>query len=232
VADVQRLRLWQSTSSAIIREVMELFRQRKQMSRFIDVVEANPALIDGRNRFPFDVNEWFRVYAAMAIRRLADDSKGDVGEHNSLYKLLLDMRANADDFHRSDMHDMFERQYRAGTDPTLIDYRTDDLWHEMSTDGIRLSRPRIQEDIKSLVNVSKRVRQFVSLRLAHASTEEIPPHSLPKHDDIDDCIDEIARIATHYHNLLHASAMSPDDLYDIDQFDWHEIWRFPWLTGA
>lgn len=224
MADEQRLRSWRETISAVMEELIDLTWQRKQMSRFIDIVESNPALISGPNPFPFDVNTWFRVYAAMAIRRLATG-----GDAHSLYALLQGMIANPQAYQRKDLRATIKQQHRPDADPMLIDYQTDDIWESIAAeDGISLSREKIGRDVGKLNTVSERIRAYANARLAHALKEPLRPHQIPKDDDVDNCIDDFAAIASRYSNILYGGGMS-EDLDSIEQFDWYDIWRFPWM---
>ncbi len=222
--DDERLASWRNTITFVMQELTDLTWQRREMCRFVAIVESNPALINGKNTFPFDVNRWFWVYGAMAIRRLADTDN----DTHSLRWLLGDMRAHVETYRRDDLRAVIKQQYRTGSETSLIDWRTDNIWDDLAAeDGLTLDRKKIGEDISALCSVSQRIAAFATYRLAHFLKRSLLPQQLPNDDELDSCIDEFARIATRYSNLLHGASMS-GDLDGIEQYDWYEIWRFPW----
>lgn len=85
----------------------------------------------------------------------------------------------------------------------------------------------VKADLTRLRDASKRCEAFADKRVAHRDTT--PPKELPTFDDVNAYIDLLNDLYIRYCLLFHACSV--ETLLPIDEGDWEEIFRIPWIPG-
>ena len=82
----------------------------------------------------------------------------------------------------------------------------------------------VENDLKELKQITKKVEEFSDRRIAHRDTRT--PENLPKFSEIDASIELLDKLYGKYHLLLYADGM--DSLLPTYQYDWQEIFDSKW----
>ena len=181
-----------------------------------EIIRNNPNL-----RKPSTFYGWMgNMYAAAmaaAVRRLVDQTRGTV----SFVRLLEQVKAKPACVSR-------EAYKKRCTDPNLPPAYVDADYDRLVGLGMPHPDPlTIADEIGELKKRTERLRQFVNEHVAHAALQQ--EKTLPTFQDLDDAIDTLEALAKRYLHLFHGMALS--SALPTWQYDWKEIFRYPWIAG-
>ncbi len=91
----------------------------------------------------------------------------------------------------------------------------------------RLRSRQIKEDIKGLREATADEKRYADLVIAHNAREKPVPVAFSA---ISSPTDEIVRIAKRYTATLTGASML--SFAPVDQFNWYDVFHFPWITPA
>jgi hypothetical protein len=152
-----------------------------------------------------------------AVRRLIDRRRDSL----SLIRLLEDVKSNPSLFSRE--------AYKARcTNPNLPDDYIDADYDGLVGNGNKQPDPAvITQEIAALKEKTEILKKFVDENIAHTRLEEAKDKNLPKFQDLDDAIEFVETLVKRYLHLFRGVGMST--LLPTWQYDWKEIFRYPWI---
>lgn len=173
------------------------------------------------------LSHYTRLYvdgSAMAVRRLADQSKRDKTSV-SLWRLIDDIRKQRDVWTRERYVDLFIKdETRAEARRSLRRVAGEEFDETFGDDGSgRIDPERLEEDLAMLRSQAGRVTDFADRLVAHIDRRGVD--ELPTFADLDAAIDVCGHVFKRYHLLLHASSWLR--LEPTIQEDWKAPFRQP-----
>jgi hypothetical protein len=144
----------------------------------------------------------------------------------SLLQLLEDMRRAAEAFGRSEIEGLFDASDAPSYEGGLRDFLVESMWKnvgDVDSGADRLRARQIKEDIKDLRDATEDVKRYADLVIAHNAREK--PASVA-FSTISSATDEIVRIAKRYSATLTGASML--SFAPVDQFNWYDVFHFPW----
>jgi hypothetical protein len=211
--------LYQKLNSELDRVYAEVRSLRVNQHVFWEVQEiirVNPNL-----RKPSTFYGWMgNMYAAAmssAVRRLVDRRRGTV----SFVRLLEQVKARPSCVSR----EAYKRRCANSNLPlNYVDADYDGLV------GRGMPHPdpaKIAIEISELKKQTERLKRFVDEHIAHTAIQQ--PKDLPRFQDLDGAIDSLEAMALRYLHLFRG-AVFPSGLLPAWQYDWKEIFRYPWIS--
>ena len=214
------IRKWRKWLRRISRDVVDLHHRRHIFREVGDIFDNNMEL---RENDTFE--EWMATNClwtlALGIRRQADRS----GDAVSIRRLLAELEGNAAIVTRKWFVAAYVRKSPAR--PELPDEANRTFDQFAPHRGTHLAIKLIRADQRRLQNAVRRVRLFVSRRLAHQSTRGIGRRPVTVRE-VNAALDEVGRLYQRYALLLNQAA--PGTLEPIIQGDWQIPFRVPWIT--
>lgn len=214
-ADDARIDEWRRQICVIRDELTYMNHRRSVMLRVTEVWNGNARLLNhpGRGVVLDTMREYFGVWLAMALRREIDGADGSV----SLLNLLRDIAEHAESFTESQMR-------RLWNDPTGW-YTRHTFSQYANPTGQHLNADIPRNDAERLRTTADSLRLFVNRNLAHRSTG--PAVAAPTFDDLHSLAETYEAIAKPYVLLLTGAAFS---FTPVEQFQWIDIFDFPWRS--
>ena len=90
----------------------------------------------------------------------------------------------------------------------------------------RLDSKRIDQDLKQLDRMADQIKHYTNRRIAHYDERGLR-QDLPTFDDLTKCLKGLDELVKKYRLVLEAVSMS--SLLPTFQFDWKEVFYFPWI---
>ena len=87
-----------------------------------------------------------------------------------------------------------------------------------------ISEKMVLRDHKELSNKARNCENFADRRIAHRD-KRVPDHPLT-FNEVDETVDFLDKLYVKYHLIFHAASMST--LMPTYQYDWQEIFDYPW----
>ncbi len=208
-------------------EIIKLFFMNHIFWEIQGVIRDNPKLEGQKNYFYEWAGDAFVYSSAMFVRRQVDKTKGTI----SFSKLLEKIARNSKTLNRSDfvsraVSQTFSQTYPHGN----LRIEADRIFDELVGIGKEhLEKSLIQEDLKQLVEKSKKFETFANHFVAHHSQNEMPTDK-PTFSDLDDCIKLMITLLEKYYLLITGDRMKRLD--ETESFDpaWKDIFTFPWIN--
>lgn len=198
----------------IYREIRSLRINQHVFSEVQAMIRRSPDL-----HKPSTFYQWMgNMYAATmsaTVRRLVDQRKGTV----SLVRLLELVKQEPEVCSRAAYK---SRCTNPGLSEDFLDMDYDSLV------GKRKNQPdpaMIEREIKDLEARTRRLKDFVDAHVAYLSVE--PMRELPKFRELDDAIDCLESALRRYLHQFRGVGLS--SALPTWQYDWKEIFRYPWL---
>ena len=82
----------------------------------------------------------------------------------------------------------------------------------------------VKKDLEKLRQTAIKCEEFADRRIAHTDKRDVQS---PVFKDADDCIDLLDKLGVKYIGIFHGASMQ--SLMPTYQYDWQEIFRYPWL---
>ena len=180
------------------------------------MIRKNPNL-----RRPSTFYGWMgNLYAAAmtaAVRRLVDQRKDVI----SFVRFLDQVKTHPSCVSR----EAYKKRF---TNPNLpLKYMDKDYDRLVGVGILHPERKKIEIEIQALKSIAEPLKQFVDERIAHTSKQQAK--TLPKFDDLDRAIDKLEALTLRYLHLFRGAAY-PSGLLPTWQYDWKEIFHYPWIA--
>jgi hypothetical protein len=160
------------------------------------------------------------MYAAAmsaAVRRLVDRRRDTV----SLVRLLEQLKAKPSCVSR-------EAYKKRCSNPNLPANYMDADYDRLVGHGLPQPDPAvIAKEISDVKKQTERLKRFVDEHIAHTAIQQA--QNLPKFQDLDDAIAVLEIMVLRYRHLFLGVVM-PSGLLPTWQYDWKEIFRYPWIA--
>lgn len=211
------LKKWNTWFGTVYNDIVTVHYCRMIYRDVGSMVTANPA-IQKPSSF-YDV--FGRSYVAlvvMIVRRQCDDR----GDSISLMRLLHDISLHPEVVSRQRFHQFYKG--------SLLSEAAIDA--DFETAGVGAGRdfmdPKMVEaDVQALKSKTAIVHMYANKVIAHidvqASATEVPTFG-----ELDDSIDELARLCQKYSLLLSGGGIL--SLEPVIQYDWQAVFRVPWMV--
>lgn len=206
---------WVRWVSTIKQEAITLCHHRFLYSELQRMARENPELqIESAFWEFFAVS--YASYAAAAVRRLVKGNNDSI----SFSGLLKDLAENPREITLS--------TYRRLYDGSDVEGLAEDDFRQFSDEsGIGINVSMVLADLDRLKEVSETIEGFADRRIAHI--DKRAPVSIPTFKELDECIDEIERLACKYRSVI--CAVSSDTMCPTIQGDYLEIFRLKWINS-
>jgi hypothetical protein len=180
-----------------------------------ELIRNNPDLKKPSTFYSW-MGEMYAAAMSVAVRRLVDKRKDSV----SFVRLLEQLKEMPQCVSREAYKGRF---FKPSMPPDFLDRDYDRLIGA----GIPSPNPTtIDDEIQKLKQKTAALKKFVDKKVAHTSLE--PLKELPKFQDVDDAIDMLEALTKWYLHLFRS--VSTTKLLPTWQYDWKEIFRFPWIV--
>ena len=206
----------------IVFDVSEMLAQHHVFWKVVKIIGENSEII--ATPFYYWLGESFKTSAAIAVRRIAEDSPKVI----FLYKLFEELRKSPLLITRDYFvnHPVF---FPNGPLSVIKQLSAHETFDKIVGEGKQhLERTVIDEDSKLLVAKAQTIKHYVDTHYAHRSKA---PSSkpIPKLSDLDECLGCLKHLAGKYYHLIKGIPCNFDihsDYFD----DWHSIFKSPWIT--
>lgn len=184
------------------------------------MIRENPNL-----KKPSSFYGWMgNMYAAAmpaAVRRLIDLRKDSV----SFIRLLEEVKNSPSCFSR----EAYKKRAISINCNLPLDYVNGDYDKLVGKGSAEPDPTKIANHIRELKGRTETLKRFVDEHVAHLAKE--PEKTLPTFQDLDDAIDLLEKLVLHYMHLFRGVVM-PSGVLPTWQYDWKEIFRYPWNCGV
>lgn len=212
----EKLKEWLKMFEKIENALFDLRADQVIFRGFIEIVESNPALPENNL---FIVWAWrnYLFTAAMAARRQISSKYDDVSLVNLLTAIMTEPTILSRQRYVS-----FFRDTGFKDDSTYINQCFDQL---VGKGKESLDRADVTEDIKSLENAAKTLREYANKTIAHAGKDAESIKTLPTIKDLDGPIALFERVFNKYYGLAKAGGIQ---FPKVAQVPWKKIFLKPW----
>ena len=178
------------------------------------MIRKNPNLHKASSFYGWMGNMYAAAMSA-AVRRLVDRRKDTV----SFVRLLEQVRKDPSLFSRASYKSRFAN---SDLPPNFLDRDYD---HLIGTGRQQPDPSAIDKEIEELKARTKKLKDFVDAHVAHLAAQ--PSDQPPKFQELDDAIDCLEALLKRYLHLFRGVGLS--SALPTWQYDWQEIFRYPWL---
>ena len=212
--DKKTFKKWQDWHK-IIQEDLTIILHYKEIQEYLfEIVPLNADHIDANHGgfFLNYVKECYGCYTAVGVRRIAKKSSDK--SSITLVRLLEQIKDCADQF----TYDFFLEIFPQGG----FDWQKS-TFDKFSDNSNVISTIKIENDIRELEKISKKVFDLVDRRIAHIDKRKIP---IITFQDISDPLDVLNSIICRYSSLLTSRSILHSLKPEI-QYNWKDIFKVP-----
>jgi hypothetical protein len=196
-------------------EVQALTINRHIFWEIQDIISANPRIHLGSNFY-----EWMgSAYAssmAVGIRRQIDEDHDSISFVNFLKKIQACPRVVS--------RQAYTELFAGGNYPARW---ADSCFDHLAARGrANIDPAQVTSEIQTLKDRTEHVRKYVNRRVAHRDRRNFRP--IPKFQDIDSAVEYLDDLTVRYLNLFRGISMTT--VLPTWQYDWKEIFRYPWIN--
>jgi len=160
------------------------------------------------------LGDTYVAYVAIGIRRQIKIG----AESISFAKLLSEISKNPTLLSRTYYKSLYKN--------TSIESHADRHFDNISGGkGKHVSVEMVKSDLEELKQTVLRIEDFSDKRIAHHDRRK--PKKIPTFSEVDKSLDMLEKLYVKYHLLFHATSMTT--LLPTYQYDWKEIFIYPWL---
>ena len=160
------------------------------------------------------LGDTYIAFIAMGIRR---QIKVD-GQSISFARLLSEIECYPEKISRQ----FFRELYKGSSVEFLVD---NDFNRFCENPGDpHISSRMVHEDLTQLRQIACLCEDFADKMIAHRDKKE--PKILPTFEDANNTIDILDKLYVKYHLIFHAESM--ESLMPVYQYDWKQIFDYPW----
>jgi hypothetical protein len=216
---------WQKWFDIIYEEIQALSIYRDVYREVQKLIKANPKIQKPSSFYDF-LDIAYTAFAAMSIRRQIKIKNDSI----SFARLLSDMKKHPEIMSR----DRFVALYKATSDKDCgvevlqkhLENRPLKTFRKYSDSSGSQFNPEIADhDLQGLKATAEKIEKFADKRIAHydKSMQKTPA----TFKDLDDSVDFLENLLKKYCLLFRAeSLLNYPGTY---QYDWKEIFRYPWI---
>ena len=210
-----KLEKWERWLETIKQQLYSIMQSREIYRGTMRAVVNNPA-VPQRNVFWRHLQQWYADSLIMGVRRQAKSEKQAI----SLARLLEEMSANPELLSRAHWKRLFEEH--------LLESRADAFFDQLAGVGAaHVSADEIRNDLAQLKKIVASCEKFADKRIAHHD-RGTPPAS-PTFDDLNNALDEIARLVHKYYKFVTAKDIAT--FVPIGSENWRRVLEVPWATS-
>jgi hypothetical protein len=160
------------------------------------------------------LNDTYIAYAVMGVRRQVKINDTSI----SLARLFSEIIDTPQVISR----EYYKNLYKSSAVEVFADRDFDRF---AGKGGKHIRTEMVKNDFITLSQSAVKCEEFADKRFAHTDKRKIKTTIIYK--DLDDCIDTLDKLCVKYNAVFHAASM--DTLMPTYQYDWKEIFRYPWL---
>jgi hypothetical protein len=217
MTDAERLVRLKSWLEQITRELQQLAVYNHIFWELQKIIRKNKKLLNTPSVFSQFIGVSFQVFAASSVRRQSDASPKVI----SLRRFLCELKTYPHLLSRDYYKTMF-------TNPNIPAEIPDLEYDRLVGKGrSQLDPKKIEKEIKQLGKRTELIHHYVNKMIAHTAVAGLKK-APPKLRDFDLCLRWFEKTVKRYTLLL--TAISVRGLLPTFQYDWAEIFTFPWIT--
>jgi hypothetical protein len=200
----------------IFSDVQDLLLDDHVFWELQDIVRNNPQFAQASGLFTQWMASTFVQAAAVGVRRQAKSDDDSV----SLKRFLLEIRKFPSLVSREHYISLFE-----GEDACLIEAGHREFDSVAGEGGPYVSGVLVEEQLRELDGVVKDIEHYVDRRIAHYDKRGLA-RPTPTFADLSSALKTIEKLVILYWQLLKGDAIT---ILPTIQYDWKDIFRFPWM---
>jgi hypothetical protein len=178
------------------------------------IIRGNPR-IDKPNDFYGWMAEMYAAAMSVAIRKLADNDARTI----SFRRLLEEIKANPSVISRTRFKKLF-------VDRNYTECDADEGFDQLIGAGREfINTSDLDDEIQTLISKTAKLRKYVNKRIAHH--DKSPFNDLPTFKELDDAIAYIEKLLQRYWLIFRC--MSMYSALPTWQYDWKEVFYYPWI---
>jgi len=182
-----------------------------------DIVRNNPKFAEVSGLFTQWTASAFVQAAAVGVRRQAKSDDDSV----SLKRFLLEVQRYPSLVSREHYVSLFE-----GTDASLIEIGQEEFDDVAGEGGLYLSVALVEKHLRELDDAVKDIEHYVDRRIAHYDKRGLA-RPTPTFAGLSSALKTLEKLVRLYWKLLKGPAEIT--LLPTIQYDWKDIFRFPWM---
>lgn len=208
-----KLKKWIKWFDVIQNEVTNLLIQKDIFWEVNNIVKNNTTIQKPSSFYKY-FGDTYIAYVIMGIRRQIKINKYSI----SLARLLSEIIRNPEKISRKYYTSLYK-----GSD---VEYFADKHFDKFTdTNGDYISEKMVKEDLVQLRQAAIKCEELADKRFAH--TDKRKPKQIIMFKDIDNSIDLLDKLCVKYNIIFHAASM--ETLMPVYQYDWMDIFKYPWL---
>ncbi len=210
-----RLRKWIRWLDVIKEEVQLLVISKHIFWSVQDIIKKNPRIQVASDFYNF-LGNWYVAYSAMGVRRQVKIDPQSI----SFARLLTEI---------SETPELLSRAYyKSLYTGSIVEPWADKHFDRLAGVGEpHVPTVTVHAELSSLRDTARSCEELADRRIAHR--DKRPMKRPPKFSELDRSIDLLDKLYVRYLRLFHAQAM--ETLMPTYQYDWQEIFRFPWIPS-
>jgi hypothetical protein len=208
-----KLTKWIKWLKSINEEVTHLVIARDIFWSVQDLIKSNKKIQKPSSFFRY-MGDTYISFITMGIRRQIKIDNQSI----SFARLLSEIECNPEKISR----EFFQELYK-GSNVEFLANNDFDQFCDNPGDS-HVSSNMVQEDLRQLKIAACLCEEFADKRIAHQDKRE--PKILPTFNDADKTIDLLDKLYVKYHLIFHAESMQ--SLMPVYQYDWQQIFDYPW----
>lgn len=208
-----RLQKWITWLKIIENEVTHLLVKKDIFWAINDIIKNNKNIQKPSSFYDY-LNDTYIAYSVMGVRRQVKISNTSI----SLARLLCEIIETPQIISR----DYYTNLYKGSP---VECFANRDFDRYAGKGGRYICEDMVKSDYKTLVQSAIKCEELADKRFAHTDKRKIKTTIIYK--DLDDSIDTLDKLCIKYNGVFHAASMST--LMPTYQYDWKEIFYYPWL---
>lgn len=210
-----KLQKWIRWFEVIKKEVTQLLRKRNIFWEVNEIIKNNKKIQQPSSFYNY-LGDTYVAYALIGIRRQVKIDNTSI----SLTRLLSEIINNPEKISR--------KYYKHFYKGSLVEFKADKDFDKYSGKGKNhISKNMVHKDLELLKATAFKCEKYADRRVAHTDKRKL--RVLPLFRDVDKCIDVLDKLCVKYHGIFHAAYM--ETLMPVYQYNWKEIFRYPWLKN-
>lgn len=237
---IDKLRLW---IEKIEEQITMLVIRRYMFWELQKIIKSNPN-INKTNSFYDMIASTYADSAVMAVRRLVDNDRKSISFTNLLDKLIKNAKA----FNRGWYISLWGNPPEPAVIIDNIQLSMREAVIKQANDfakNVHFKRANAKFDefagkVKNYIDIKrvekdKRHLKLMAIRIQHYADRQVAHHDkrgpkgIPTFQELDCCVDIFEGLCLKYLMLLKASA--PTTLLPTWQYDWKEVFYYPWIIN-
>jgi hypothetical protein len=209
----QKLQKWIKWLKLINEEITQLVIARDIFWSVQELIKKNKDIQKPSSFYEYFANTYI-AFIVMGIRRQIKNDQQSI----SFVRLLSEIADQPQIISR----EYFKSLYKGSTVEFLADNDFNQFCKNPGDEFI--SREMVIDDICRLREVARILEDFADKMVAHLDKKK--PKIIPSFQNVNEAIDFLDKLYIKYHLMFHAESM--ETLMPVYQYDWKQIFDFPW----